>query len=35
MTKFNFLALVVSTNVARLEIDIPENLIAKFNKFLP
>ena len=34
MTKFNILAPVVSTNVARVEIDIPENLIPKFKKFL-
>ena len=34
MTKFNILAPVVSTNVARVEIDIPENLVPKFKKFL-
>ena len=34
MTKFNILAPVVSTNVARVEVDIPKNLIPKFKKFL-
>lgn len=34
MTKFNVVVPVVCTNFARITVDIPENLIPKFKKFV-